>query len=214
MATPLGELLRQLRTDTDVQTRFHQSPAEYLHEHGWGDLDAADMHEALLLLADAAPAAEAADWIAAGESIEPTALDAAAALDVAVASLHDGGTDGSTGDTDDLDDIDTFAESDPDDLDGIATAASGTTDPDPIEPAPETTGDVAAIDAEPDAELDAGEPDLGALDAHDPGAHDPDGGFDPIAPDTPSQNDSPLTEDPADPTAHDLDPEPDWDDPS
>ena len=42
MATPLAHLLNGLRNEPTVRADFESSPTEFLHEHGWFELDPAD----------------------------------------------------------------------------------------------------------------------------------------------------------------------------
>ena len=215
MATPLGDMLRQLRTDTEIHERFHRSPGEYLHEHGWGDLDAADVQEALLLLADGAPAPEAAQWVAAGEAVDPTAPDPAGALDAALSGLGDlavddpddiDGLDRPDADAlddhadphgldgfDDLDDLDDLG--DVDDLDGAASDPGMPTPSPAAAPTPIAAATTDGIDPLDDADA--------AIDPFDP-VHDPFADDDPIS----------LTTDADDRPDADPEPEPDWDDPT
>ncbi|MDJ0771494.1 MAG: hypothetical protein QNJ12_22095 [Ilumatobacter sp.] len=147
MATPLGQLLRELRTDTDVQARFSSSPAEYLLDHGWGDLGAADLQEALLLLADAAPPTEAVQWVAVGEAVDTDAEGAADALATAFGAL--GNDDAAT---------EHGAVADPHELD------------DPAGPADEARRDDDPADLD---DPDAGHPELDDPDLDDPDAGHP-----------------------------------------
>ena len=110
MATPLGQLLHTLRTDPEVRRAVRNSPEEYLDRHGWGDLDSADLQEALLLMADAAPHRDAVGWISAGDSVGQHEDDPAGALVAALDTLG--------GDVDHLhDDLEPAAFDDPADLD-------------------------------------------------------------------------------------------------
>ncbi len=70
MATPLTHLLNGLRNEPTVRADFESSPTEFLHEHGWFELDPADVQEAMFILADAAPTTEAAVWLDAGHAID------------------------------------------------------------------------------------------------------------------------------------------------
>ena len=206
MATPLRDLLHELRHDTEVQARFHSSPGEYLHEHGWSDLDAADLQEAMLLLADAAPAAEAADWISVGTAIDADHDDPAAALDRALGTVTDRTPDALDEDPDLLDDR-TAPDHDPADAidfdDDVATTdIDGDTGADaapasrPPEPQPDlpTTADELETD-EPIADHDLG---------LDPGFDDP------VAHDAEPTSFA----DDADGLQPDSEPDLDWDDPT
>jgi hypothetical protein len=128
MATPLVQLLRGMIDDPAVRAEFADGPMDYLGRHGYGSLDAADVREALLIMADGAPTAEAVQLHAGGEAIDAEAGDglagAAAGLGGALAAM--------TGDID----------IDPADLDGLDDADAATDEDDPLE--------ATADDAEPD----------------------------------------------------------------
>lgn len=93
MATPLADLLRAVLTDDTVRQAAGRSPSAFLQDHGWEHLDAADLREAMLVLADGSPSAEAVIWVEGGEAIDPDA-DLADALVAAAAALPaDGASD-------------------------------------------------------------------------------------------------------------------------
>jgi hypothetical protein len=91
MATPLLQLLRGMIDDPEVRAEFADGPMDYLGRHGYESIDAADVREALLIMADGAPTAEAVQLHAGGEAIDPTGADglagAAAGLRGALAAM-------------------------------------------------------------------------------------------------------------------------------
>lgn len=93
MATPLATLLTGLRTDPALRSAFEEQPTEFLIEHGWQDLDPADMAEAMLVFADATPPLESAEWSEGADvfsSLDGTGAEATAAgLSNALATFAD-----------------------------------------------------------------------------------------------------------------------------
>jgi hypothetical protein len=87
MATPLADLLRAVLTDDTVRLAAGRSPSALLRDHGWEHLDATDLREAMLVLADGAPTVEATIWVAGGDTIDPDAT-AGDALAAATATFH------------------------------------------------------------------------------------------------------------------------------
>lgn len=76
MATPLAELLDTVLFDTRVREQFRQAPESFLRSAGYDELDAADVQEAMLVLADGSPPIRAGQLIAGGEAIgDPADLD-------------------------------------------------------------------------------------------------------------------------------------------
>lgn len=136
MATPLADLLDGVLHDAEVRAEFAASPEVFLHEHGYAELDAADVQEALFILADGAPPAEAAALNSGGRSIDDLDdLDgaglggAAAGLAAAVASIT--GDELLADDPADLDGLpDHDTADDPDDLDAHRIEHAGGADDD------------------------------------------------------------------------------------
>lgn len=60
MSTPLRELLSGILFDGPTRAGFTADPAAFLQDHGWGDLDGADVHDALGALVDDVPLERAA----------------------------------------------------------------------------------------------------------------------------------------------------------
>lgn len=132
MATPLARLFDQVINDPDIRAEFAGSPVSFLRDHGYAELDAADVQEALFVLADGSAPSDAAALIDGGRSIDT--LDspddglsgAAAALGAALRTIVGFEVDVDPGDLDGLDDVgDVPADGldhdvqhvDPDDLD-------------------------------------------------------------------------------------------------
>jgi hypothetical protein len=86
MATPLADLLRSVLTDDTMRLAAGRSPGAFLRDHGWEHLDAADLREAMLVLADGAPTAEAVVWVGGSDAIDIDA-DPADALTAATATF-------------------------------------------------------------------------------------------------------------------------------
>lgn len=133
MATPLADLLRSVLTDDTVGRAAGRSPSAFLRDHGWDHLDVADLREAMLVLADGAPTAEATAWVAGSDVIDPDS-DLDAALTAVAETFR---SDLVADDPFDVDDIDTDHDTDIDhdteldELDGI----DDTRDADPAEDA-------------------------------------------------------------------------------
>lgn len=142
MATPIAELLHAVLTDATVRADATRSPRAFLDDHGWEHLDAADLQEAFLVLADGAPPAEAAVWIAGGDAVDPDG-EAHGALASAIGALPGAlvATDPSALDdpapaaadtdteTDDIEtDDDTEIETDDDDIETETETETGTDD--------------------------------------------------------------------------------------
>lgn len=122
MATPLATLLHGVLHDADVRAEFAASPDAFLADHGWPGLDAADLREALMVLADGAPAATAGALVTGAEAIDAdvegsttagagllealTAIGAVAPVEVE--------PDHDPADLDDVDDVDEIRHQDPD----------------------------------------------------------------------------------------------------
>jgi hypothetical protein len=60
MSTPLRELLTGILFDGATRAGFTSDPAAFLQDHGWGELDGADVHDALSALVDDVPLDRAA----------------------------------------------------------------------------------------------------------------------------------------------------------
>ena len=88
MATPLRDVLLAAVTDTDARTALERSPGNYLAEHGWQDLDVADLQEAMLILADGGTTTDAVTWVTGAEAIDTTENDLGQALSVALAAMQ------------------------------------------------------------------------------------------------------------------------------
>lgn len=108
MATPLSEVLGAVINDPTIRAEFAAGPETFLAGHGYAELDGADVREALYILADGSPSAEAEALSGGGDAID--GLDAqglagaAAGLSLALAAL--------TGEPD-------LVGADPADLDGL-----------------------------------------------------------------------------------------------
>lgn len=82
MATPLAELLDAILFDPTVREHFQQSSEHFLRNAGHEHLDAADIQEALFVLADGSPPLRAEQLIAGGHAIgDPVDLDGLDDLD-------------------------------------------------------------------------------------------------------------------------------------
>jgi hypothetical protein len=125
MTTPLATLLHGVLHDAEVRADFVASPDAFLADHGWPDLDAEDLREALLVLADGAPAVLAGALVTGAEAIDDDAsLSAGAGLRDALAAIAgsestDAEVLGADPDHDpaDLDDRHDVRHQDPDDED-------------------------------------------------------------------------------------------------
>jgi hypothetical protein len=161
VATPLRTLLDGVFHDDEMRHAFADDPATFLDLHGHGDLSAADVQEAMFVLADASATAPAtalragafelgdpADLDASDAALQPEVVARALALHdeaLGLAAADDANTEatGAFGE-DEIDEID-----DIDDIDGF-----GNLDDTPAEP--------------PDAELDdAAEPGSVEVASHD-----------------------------------------------
>jgi hypothetical protein len=174
MATPLVQLLRGMIDDPAVRAEFADGPMDYLGRHGYESIDAADVREALLIMADGAPTAEAVQLHAGGEAIDPTGADglagAAAGLGGALAAMtgdvhidpaHLDGLDDAEGATDESsdeagdDDIVIEARTDDPEADGSDTDPESVTES-------VVGGDHASDTTAPDGFTDTGPPEVTA----------------------------------------------------
>jgi hypothetical protein len=162
MATPLADLLRTVLTDDSARLAAGRTPSAFLHEHGWEHLDAADLREAMLVLADGAPTVEATVWVTGSDAIDGDG-DVGDALATAIATF---GSD--LVDLVDLDDLgtpdDDAIEDDEDDGD------PDTGDPQPMHDADETDIRTTPSDVDPFEAIELDEPDhFAGLDHARPG---------------------------------------------
>ena len=70
MATPLAQLLQDVIHEPEIRAQFAASPESFLADHGYEHLDAADLREALYVLADGAAPDAAAGYQAGGDAID------------------------------------------------------------------------------------------------------------------------------------------------
>lgn len=132
MSTPLAQLFDHVINDPDARARFAGSPEDFLRDHGYNDLDASDVQEALFVLADGSAPSDAARLIDGGRAIDSVddpddgVAGAAAALGAALRSMAGFDVDLDPGRLDGLDDTDDPADDqadhelqhvDPDDAD-------------------------------------------------------------------------------------------------
>ncbi|MFW2332336.1 hypothetical protein [Ilumatobacter sp.] len=76
MATPLSELLDAVLTDAGAREQFRLAPEAFLRSAGYRDLDAADVQEALFVLADGSEPVRAGRLLDGARSIgDPADLD-------------------------------------------------------------------------------------------------------------------------------------------
>jgi hypothetical protein len=140
MSTPLRQLLTGILFDPAVRAGFAGDPHRYLRDHGWGDIEASDVREALTVLVDDLPVEQAvlvaptADAIADGPGLAAAAeglLTATSILDAGIGVTtpeepsHGADVYGREFDSD-LDDLDELADASPDpfdDLDGAVDSA-------------------------------------------------------------------------------------------
>jgi hypothetical protein len=87
MATPLAQLLDIVMSDTEARADFARSPEAFMSEHGYQHLDADDVQEALFVLADGSPPAEAGALIESGRAIDDLDASERHGLDGAIAGL-------------------------------------------------------------------------------------------------------------------------------
>lgn len=157
MATPLRQLLTSLSFDDAARDAFLAEPEQYLADHGWADLDGADLHVASSALVGELPPTQAIDLHAALGAADPAVHDGGAdylghlvevvrhPADPAEPAVDEIGEIGEISDLDDLDEIDHVlgAEDPALDLDS-AVEPDAVVEPDP------------AIDDGPDLDLDDG----------------------------------------------------------
>ena len=122
MATPLVQLLRGVIDDPAVRAEFADGPMDFLSRHGYEHLDAADVREALMIMADGAPTSEATQLHTGGEAIDSEGGDglagAATGLGSALGAITAADVDIDPADLDGLDDLDSA-----DDVDDESVAA-------------------------------------------------------------------------------------------
>lgn len=195
--------------DPGVRAEFSGAPMDYLGRHGYESLDAADVREALMIMADGAPTTEAVQLHAGGEAIDAAGGDglagAAAGLGSALGAMTATEVDIDPADLDGLDDAEAVAGED-----GAVEAAddadAGTDDADDTTVAADASGEGtgpvhATLD---DAQLDVddlAEPDVSATES----------GVDRLDVDEPGIDDAPFAS-PPDSTQSDTDGLDDWGD--
>lgn len=72
MATPLARLLQDVLHEPDVRAQFAAGPESFFADHGYDHLDAADVREALSVLADGAEPEAAGDYQSGADAIGDT----------------------------------------------------------------------------------------------------------------------------------------------
>ncbi|MCB0998155.1 MAG: hypothetical protein KDB40_02570 [Acidimicrobiales bacterium] len=72
MATPLARLLQDVLHEPDVRAQFAAGPESFFADHGYDHLDAADVREALFVLADGAEPEAAGDYQSGADAIGDT----------------------------------------------------------------------------------------------------------------------------------------------
>jgi hypothetical protein len=155
-ATPLIQLLGELSNEPEARTAFGADPAGFLARSGHAGLDPSDLHEALGVMAEGLPTAEAAGLVETATLVDSAFVDSGDTSEAGDIDFGAGSGDAiETPDSDDAleefaADLEPSAESDPD---LVAEA-----EPDGADDYEFGHGDLDVMEEEAPDDLDAADP--------------------------------------------------------